>query len=94
MVAGRRRSSSESSIETEHDDILPGRPSDVGQHMSPLSAAPPPDTKKDVSWKDLPRKDQLVILIMARLSEPLVQTSLQVRIVHPAPHSSQTSGLT
>lgn len=30
-----------------------------------------------VSWKSLPRKDQLFILTMARLSEPLTQTSLQ-----------------
>ncbi|KAK0707600.1 major facilitator superfamily domain-containing protein [Lasiosphaeris hirsuta] len=30
-----------------------------------------------VSWMDLPRKDQLVVLTLARLSEPLVQTSLQ-----------------
>ncbi len=31
-----------------------------------------------VSWKDLPRKDQLIVITLARLSEPLVQTSLQV----------------
>ncbi|KAK4447859.1 hypothetical protein QBC34DRAFT_120283 [Podospora aff. communis PSN243] len=31
-----------------------------------------------VSWRDLPRKDQLIVLTLARLSEPLVQTSLQV----------------
>jgi Major Facilitator Superfamily len=29
------------------------------------------------SWRDLPRKDQLVLLMMSRLSEPLTQTSLQ-----------------
>lgn len=34
--------------------------------------------KKPVAWKDLPRKDQLIIITLARLSEPLVQTSLQV----------------
>lgn len=37
-----------------------------------LSEKPEP-----VSWKSLPRKDQLFILTMARLSEPLTQTSLQ-----------------
>jgi len=31
-----------------------------------------------VSWRGLPRKDQLVVITLARLSEPLVQTSLQV----------------
>lgn len=28
-------------------------------------------------WRDLPRKDQLLVITLARLSEPLVQTSLQ-----------------
>ncbi|KAK3383931.1 hypothetical protein B0T24DRAFT_69400 [Lasiosphaeria ovina] len=32
---------------------------------------------KNVSWRDLPRKGQLVVITLARLSEPLVQTSLQ-----------------
>ncbi|KAK3937409.1 MFS general substrate transporter [Diplogelasinospora grovesii] len=32
---------------------------------------------KSVSWKDLPKKSQLVVIVLARLSEPLVQTSLQ-----------------
>lgn len=30
-----------------------------------------------VGWKDLPKKKQLFVITMARLSEPLVQTSLQ-----------------
>ncbi|KAK7545907.1 MFS transporter [Phyllosticta citricarpa] len=30
-----------------------------------------------VTWRSLPRKDQLLILTLARLSEPLTQTSLQ-----------------
>ncbi|KAI0601466.1 major facilitator superfamily transporter [Biscogniauxia sp. FL1348] len=35
-------------------------------------------TSKDVvAWKDLPHKDQLLVITLARLSEPLVQTSLQ-----------------
>jgi hypothetical protein len=36
------------------------------------------DGGKAISWKDLPRKRQLIIITLARLSEPLVQTSLQV----------------
>ncbi|OJD33905.1 mfs multidrug transporter [Diplodia corticola] len=32
---------------------------------------------KPVTWSSLPRKDQLMILTLARLSEPLTQTSLQ-----------------
>ena len=31
-----------------------------------------------VTWSSLPHKGQLAVLTMARLSEPLVQTSLQV----------------
>ncbi|KAK4142043.1 major facilitator superfamily domain-containing protein [Dichotomopilus funicola] len=30
-----------------------------------------------VSWKDLPRKGQLIVITLTRLSEPLVQTSIQ-----------------
>ena len=40
---------------------------------------PPPssdDNDKPVSWSQLPRKTQLFILALARLSEPLAQTSL------------------
>ncbi|KAF2181058.1 MFS general substrate transporter [Zopfia rhizophila CBS 207.26] len=32
--------------------------------------------EKPVAWRSLPRKDQLLILTLARLSEPLTQTSL------------------
>lgn len=32
-----------------------------------------------VTWRSLPHRSQLIILTLARLSEPLVQTSLQVR---------------
>jgi hypothetical protein len=35
---------------------------------------------KVVRWRDLPRKGQLTVLTLARLSEPLVQTSIQVRL--------------
>jgi hypothetical protein len=38
------------------------------------------DSKRPVAWSELPRKDQLFIITMARMSEPLVQTSLQVRL--------------
>lgn len=43
---------------------------------------PPRDlsgSKQPVAWMDLPRKKQLVIITLARMSEPLVQTSLQVQ---------------
>lgn len=33
--------------------------------------------KEAVAWKDLPHKQQLIVIVLTRLSEPLVQTSLQ-----------------
>ncbi|KAK6436711.1 hypothetical protein LTR95_007095 [Oleoguttula sp. CCFEE 5521] len=37
----------------------------------------PPQKAKPVSWSSLPKKTQLAILTLSRLSEPLTQTSLQ-----------------
>lgn len=31
---------------------------------------------EEVRWRDLPRKDQLTVLVLARLAEPLAQTSM------------------
>jgi hypothetical protein len=41
------------------------------------------ESEKDtpVTWMSLPHKRQLIILTLSRLSEPLVQTSLQVCLV-------------
>lgn len=36
------------------------------------------NSSKVVAWRDLPKKRQLLVITLARLSEPLVQTSLQV----------------
>jgi MFS family permease len=36
----------------------------------------PEDKSEPVSWRSLPRKDQLFVLILARLSEPLTQNSI------------------
>jgi hypothetical protein len=35
-----------------------------------------------VTWRSLPHRRQLIILTLSRLSEPLVQTSLQVYACH------------
>ncbi|KAL1999153.1 hypothetical protein VTN02DRAFT_4962 [Thermoascus thermophilus] len=40
------------------------------------------DNEKPVTWRSLPRKSQLAILTVARLSEPLTQTSLQAYIFY------------
>ena len=52
---------------------------DIGSASSSSSAPPLPvkEKKIKVKWKDLPKKGQLAILVLARLAEPLVQTSLQ-----------------
>ena len=50
----------------------------VGEEEAPLPADPsPPSKPKPVAWRDLPNKKQLAILTLARLSEPLTQTSLR-----------------
>ena len=46
----------------------------------PRQAQPLPGKDKPVSWSSLPRKDQLFVLTLARLAEPLVQTSLSAYI--------------
>lgn len=45
---------------------------------------------KVVSWMDLPKKKQLIVITMTRLSEPLVQTSLQVSHVPIPPDRPRT----
>ena len=45
--------------------------------LSPANETEQTETSdKPVSWSSLPRKDQLLVLVLARLSEPLTQTSL------------------
>ena len=51
--------------------------SSASSSASPQLPQPTAKTKTTVRWKDLPHKDQLAILVLARLAEPLVQTSLQ-----------------
>ncbi|PNP49604.1 hypothetical protein THARTR1_09615 [Trichoderma harzianum] len=52
----------------EEDDALPS---------TLASSEAQSDSRRPVAWSELPRKDQLFIITMARMSEPLVQTSLQ-----------------
>ena len=62
------------------------RPSSIARRLSfadedeASNSMPPPQEKqrsRPVRWRELPSKGQLAILTMARLSEPLTQTSLQ-----------------
>jgi hypothetical protein len=60
----------------ESDGLASGAVAATGE---PDEAVPTKAARsKPVAWRDLPRRDQLLILTLARLSEPLVQTSLQV----------------
>ncbi|KAI9879498.1 MAG: hypothetical protein M1830_008374 [Pleopsidium flavum] len=79
---GTRQGGQEKPRKTYLSGMLP-RLSTVGRHTSFIEEdeaqpeRPSPEKEKLVSWKDLPNKGQLAILTMARLSEPLTQTSLQ-----------------
>ncbi|KAG9251269.1 major facilitator superfamily domain-containing protein [Emericellopsis atlantica] len=66
---------------------------DQRQPLSTASYSSPPvspddpeeqrdDPKRPIAWRELPRKDQLIIITLARLSEPLVQTSLQAYLFY------------
>lgn len=60
-----------------------GRPAGSGGGSSGLAGAGSRSQPKSrsgastVSWKDLPRKEQLIVITLTRLSEPLVQSSIQ-----------------
>ncbi|KAI2624859.1 MFS general substrate transporter [Hypoxylon sp. NC1633] len=56
-------------LNIDTDAVLPG-----GSRRDRKPYNPP---KKVVAWRDLPKKTQLTVITLARLSEPLVQTSLQ-----------------
>ena len=72
----RRRDSAEAPAMTwpPVDAHAPSTPSTPGPH--PLMPSRP------VTWASLPHKGQLAVLTLARLSEPLTQTSLQAYLYH------------
>ncbi len=57
-------------VETEGGVVAPGEEPTVNEKDEP------------VTWRSLPHRRQLTILTLSRLSEPLVQTSLQVNSCH------------
>ncbi|KAB8346287.1 hypothetical protein FH972_023331 [Carpinus fangiana] len=70
------------SDDQSHDSLLPAelREGDARTHedeaISLQAAKAPLEDTKPVSWLSLPRKDQLIILTLIRLAEPITQTSL------------------
>ncbi|KAM0333187.1 hypothetical protein ACHAQA_001847 [Verticillium albo-atrum] len=88
-VPSREDPDSDSEKEDSDDDTLqqldetlrdPGTGTGVLTTSAPTSASaavsPPEGPPKPVAWRDLPRKNQLLVITLARLSEPLVHTSL------------------
>ena len=61
--------------DVELRDIGSASSSSTSSSTSP--SLPVEKKKEKVKWRDLPKKGQLAILVLARLAEPLVQTSLQ-----------------
>lgn len=54
-----------------------------GENGNNNGTGPEPEEKeKPISWSQLPKKTQLLILVLARLSEPLTQTSLQAYLFY------------
>ncbi|KAK7746387.1 hypothetical protein SLS53_002346 [Cytospora paraplurivora] len=84
---GGRRGEEEILSLLEEEDALQDEPGPVvHDHTSEIVGSRPTATSRDkpskksssmISWKDLPRKQQLFVITLTRLSEPLVQTSLQ-----------------
>ncbi|EFZ01634.2 MFS transporter [Metarhizium robertsii] len=70
---------------THLDQDAPGLAANAHQQRPPPAGMQPqtdgePASKlarEPVAWRDLPRRRQLIIITLARMSEPLVQTSLQ-----------------
>ncbi|KAF6825603.1 MFS multidrug transporter [Colletotrichum plurivorum] len=61
-----------------------------GDPAAALEAAKPPEKPRPVSWRDLPQKQQLLVITLTRLSEPLVQTSLQSYMFYQLKYFSPT----
>ncbi|KAH0599869.1 hypothetical protein MHUMG1_02659 [Metarhizium humberi] len=76
---------------THLDQDAPGLAANAHQQRPPPAGMQPqtdgePASKlarEPVAWRDLPRKRQLIIITLARMSEPLVQTSLQLKWFSP-----------
>jgi MFS family permease len=79
--AGMTLTSGNNSLGRQHGDQrddgdLDGCESEDHSNDHPIDQANNVEPERPVSWSSLPRKDQLLVLTLARLSEPLTQTSL------------------
>lgn len=71
---GLIRDSNNASKKSSHESTRTTLIEEEGTSVSTAKAALKDD--KPIKWKELPHKDQLAILTLARLAEPLAQTSL------------------
>lgn len=71
-VAGAHPSNPRDLPSRRYAGLSTGDHSNVSSHATIMH-----ERQATVGWKDLPRKHQLIVITLARLSEPLVQTSLQ-----------------
>jgi hypothetical protein len=55
---------------------------DPNDTSATLSASPSKGANEKVTWGSMPHKDQLLILTLARLAEPITSTSLQSYLYH------------
>lgn len=64
-------------LAARNEQVPSGSISNEVQHVQPEE-----ETEKPISWNQLPEKSQLLILVLARLSEPITQTSLQAYLFY------------
>ncbi|KAF6811150.1 MFS multidrug transporter, partial [Colletotrichum musicola] len=55
----------------------------AGDPAAALEAAKPPEKPRPVSWRDLPQKQQLLVITLTRLSEPLSYMFYQLKYFSP-----------
>lgn len=79
-------------LQSEHPAAATNTHADEGEPPAPSSR--PDEKAKPVSWSSLPKKSQLAILTLARLSEPLTQTSLQAYMFYQLKSFKTASGET
>ena len=64
-----------------------------GEEAGALEEQKPKSKPDEVTWSSLPARRQLILLTLSRLSEPLVQTSLQVCTEHLSAIDGHTVGI-
>lgn len=77
LLASEPASSDGAHLSIDHDGVAVEVGAGAAELGEPLELEK--EKEEPATWASLPHRSQLIILTLARLSEPLVQTSLQVR---------------